>query len=315
MSMPARSRDRRSWLGGSDAAAVLGVSSWTTPVELYLQKIGEAANDDEVSEARRKLFERGRRLEPVIREMVIDKLRADGHDVQLLAKNRRYRHPRYRFLSCEIDFELLLDGEHVNADAKSVNHYARDKWGEAGSEDIPIEYAAQFMHGLDVSPGERRRCLVAALRSFDDVDIYWTKRDDETIEGMRAKLVSFWTEHVVPRVPPDPRKFSDVRALFPASNKSSIAATPEILEKVEQLRQVVKQARELKQADQQLRFEIAQFMGPYALLTNGVRNLISWDQEERSRFELEAFKREHADWYQLYLKTDLGRAMRFAAKR
>lgn len=313
--MALRANDRRGWLGGSDAAAVLGVSSWLTPVELWQQKVGAAANDDDVSEARRKLFKRGKLLEPVIREMVIDKLRADGHDVQLLAKNRRYRHKVYKFLSCEIDFELLLDGEHINADAKSVNHYARDKWGEIGSENIPIEYAAQFMHGLDVAPGRRGRCLVAALRSFDDVDIYWTRRDDETIEGMRAKLVEFWTEHVVPKVPPDPRKFSDVRALFPTSNKSSIEATPEILAKVEQLRKVTDQLRDLRQADEALRFEIAEFMGPHSLLTNGVRNLISWDEQDRKRFELDAFKREHPDWYQLYLKTGNSRAMRFAARR
>jgi hypothetical protein len=77
-----------------------------------------------------------------------------------------------------------------------VTGFARKKWGEVDTEDVPIEYAAQFMHGLMVTG--RRMCLVAALRSFDDVDLYWTLRDDETIAGMREKLVDFWLDHVQP---------------------------------------------------------------------------------------------------------------------
>ena len=280
-------------------------------MELWQQKVGIAAND--VDEARERVFKRGRLLEPVIREMTITKLRDEGHEVRLLNKNKRHTDARHRFLRSEIDFEILLDGEETNVDAKSVNAYARKEFGTEGTDQIPIYYTAQFMHGLGITG--RRRCLVAALRSFDDVDLYWIERDDETIAAMREKMVAFWTEHVVPRVPPDPRKFSDVRALFPTAIKSSIAATQEIADKVKQLRKVSTQLRDLKQADEQLRFEIASFMGEHALLTNGVRNLISWDQQERKRFELDAFKREHPDWYQLYLKTDQGRAMRFAAKR
>lgn len=312
VSMPAH--DRAKHLGGADAAAVLGVSSWTTPVELWQQKVGLAANDDH-NEARERIFKRGRALEPFIRDMVIDKLRDEGHDVKLLAINQRYFHPKHKFLTAEIDFELRLDGEDVNGDAKSVNWAARKKWGEEGTEDIPIEYAAQFMHGLDVTPGKRKRCLVAALRSFDDVDIYWTVRDDETIDGMRAKLVEFWTQHVVKKTPPDPAKFSDIRALFPASKPASIEATPEIVAKVARLREIGAATRELEGEEERLKFDIGRFMGAHALLTQGVRNLISWESQPTKRFDLKAFKRSHPDWYELGCKNDVGRVMRFAAKR
>lgn len=305
---------RRAWIGGSDAAAVLGISSWKTPVELWTQKVGRAANDD-VSEARERMFKRGRRLEPFIRDMVIDKLRDDGHEVTLLAKNKRYRDPQFPFIRTEIDFELAVDGEEVNGDAKSVNSHARKAWGAEGTDEIPLEYTAQFMLGLGVAPGHRRRCLVAALRSFDDVDIYWVQRDDETIAAMREKLVAFWTEHVVPKVAPDPRKFADMRMLFQRDNGSSIEATPDVLALADRLRACQAEIKERQGLEEQLKFEIARYMGPHALLTNGVRDVLSWADQETRRFDSRAFKRDHRDWYELFSKTTTERVMRWAARR
>jgi hypothetical protein len=123
--------------------------------------------------------------------MVIDKLRERGLEVELLECNSRYVDPEHPFLSCEIDFELRLSGaleiggiEWVfgrahQCDAKSVTGFARKKWGEEDSEDVPIEYAAQFMHGLMVTgpallPGRgaalvrRRRHLLDGARRRDD---------------------------------------------------------------------------------------------------------------------------------------------------
>lgn len=311
MSTPAH--DRTKYLGGSDVAAVLGVSDWATPVELWQQKVGLAANEPDP--ARQRIFARGQRLEPVICEMVVDKLRDEGHDVEVLARNQRYYHPKFKFLTAEIDLELRIDGEEVNGDAKSVNWSSRKKWGEVGSEDVPIVYAAQFMHGLDVTPGRRRRCLAAALRSFDDVDIYWTVRDDDTIEAIRAKLVDFWENHVVTQVAPDPEKFSDISALFQHDDGRSIEATEAIVEKVDALREIATLRKALNREEEELKFDIAQFMGAHALLTRGVRNLITWETGEIERLDLRSFKSKHPDWYALFKKSTRQRVMRIAGAR
>ena len=41
--------NRRTYLGGSDTAAILGLSPWKSPLELYLEKIGEAPEQDRKS--------------------------------------------------------------------------------------------------------------------------------------------------------------------------------------------------------------------------------------------------------------------------
>jgi predicted phage-related endonuclease len=52
---------RRLGIGGSDLAAICGISKWRTPVHVYLEKLGEAP-EDQMSEA----AEWGTRLEPLI---------------------------------------------------------------------------------------------------------------------------------------------------------------------------------------------------------------------------------------------------------
>ncbi|MBP8176175.1 MAG: YqaJ viral recombinase family protein, partial [Xanthomonadales bacterium] len=262
--------DRSEFLGGSDAAAVMGLSPWATPVELWQQKTGRAPKP-KVTQARQRMFDRGHKLEPFIRDMVVDKLRDQGLDVELLTSNARYIDPEFPFLRCEVDFELLVrgstvigsqivefKGEHINCDAKSVSGFARQKWGDVDTEDVPIEYAAQFMHGLMVTG--RRYCLVAALRSFDEVDVFWTVRDDETIAGMRPRLVRFWVDHVQTNRAPDPIDFDDIKALFPTDDGGAVEATKDIAEKVDRLRETRDEIKRLQEIEEALAFEVGNYI-------------------------------------------------------
>ena len=286
-------RDRTKFIGGSDAAAVMGLSPWATPVELWQQKTGRVPKPDPDPAALRR-YERGHRLEPFIREMAIAKLQDMGLQVELLACNETYVDPEHPFLACEIDFELSItgtlvigdeefafDGEHINADAKSVTGFARKKWGETDTEDVPIEYAAQFMHGLMVTG--RRLCLVAALRSFDDVDIFWTLRDDETIAAMRPKLVSFWIDHVLGDTPPDPIVFDDIKALFPRDDGSTVEATDDIAAMVERLRMVKAEIKAREDIAEDLQFRIGDFISPHAILRFKGAEIATWRAQSDTR--------------------------------
>lgn len=299
--------DRSKFLGGSDMAAVMGVSPWKTPVELWMEKTGQSVHED-TDPAREKRLARGKKLEPFIIDMVIDKLRAEGHEVQLIRCNERYVDPEHPFLACEIDMELLLDGEHINGDAKSVHGFARKKWGDEHTEDVPIEYAAQFMHGLGITG--RSRCLVAALSSFDDVSIYWVNRDDETIAAMRAKAVQFWTDCVLGGAKPDPIEFGDIKALFPLDDGTSIEATSNIADKVIRLSGVKSQIKDLEDEEARLQFDIANFISPHALLTFGGREIASWKAQQARRFDQKRFAEAHPDLVPAFTTTTTQRVLR-----
>lgn len=302
--------DRASFLGGSDAAAVLGVSPYTTPLELWQEKTGRKARDFS-DPKRRATLERGKKLEPFIREMVVAKLADLGCDVEVVGVNRRFDDNELEFLSCEIDFELRITGvmaiggaevafvDHViNADAKSVTGFARKKWGDVDTEDVPIEYAAQFMHGLGITG--RDYCLVAALRSFDDVDIYWCVRDDETIAAMRARMLAFWRDHVLADIAPDPLTFDDVKALFPLDNGLAIEATDEV-EKIAQDYLAVRSKRiQFEKDEDELKLALTKYIAPHTRLTYRGADLLTWKGQNDTRLDqsalaaAELFKRDVA---------------------
>lgn len=322
---PAVMPDRTKFLGGSDVAAVMGLSPWATPVELWMQKTGRAPRE-EITPQRQKMFDRGHKLEPFIRDMVIAKLEEMGLTVKLVAINQRYSDEKHPYLACEIDFELVLtgeieiggklytlDAEHINADAKSVSGFARKKWGMEDTEDVPIEYAAQFMHGLGITG--RGKCLVAALRSFDDVDIYWTLRDDETIDAMRAKSVEFWENHVLADVAPDPLNFSDIKLMFPSDNGQATEATPEIAEKVLTLRNVKAKIKALEQDEEDLTFAIGEFISPNALLKFAGAEIASWKAQSTSRLDQKLLKEELPEICSKYSKTTTGRVLRLKTQK
>ena len=312
--------NRKTFLGGSDAAAVMGLSPYATPVELWQRKTGRV--EEQVDARMEKMRARGHKLEPFIRDMAIDRLRDDfGLHVELVAVNQRYADLTYPFLACEIDFELRLtgttaidgeevtfDGELVNADAKSVTGFARKKWGaEEATEDVPIEYAAQFMHGLMVTG--RRYCLVAALRSFDDVDIYWTVRDDETIAAMRRRELAFW-HHVTSDTPPDPLEFSDIKALFPLDNGAAIEATDEIAEKVAQYKRIKAEIKNYTEAEKALQYEIAEFIAPNSRLTVGGKDVLTWKAQNWTGLDEGALRQAHPALFAEFCKTKVIRVMR-----
>lgn len=298
--------DRTKYVGGSDVAAILGLSPWHTPVEIWLLKTGKKV--EEISKEQQRRFDRGHKLEPFIRDMVIDKLIDLGNDVELIECNKRYYDPEHPWMSVEIDFELMLNGEHINCDAKSVTGFASKKWGEEDTEEVPIEYAAQFMAGLMVT--DRRRCLVAALRSFDDVDIYWTLRDDETIAAMREKVVRFWYAHVLDGVPPDPLDFDDVRLLFPCDDGTHVDATQEIYDKVKELAYTKKEIKALEDIEERLKIDIAEFISPHAILKFNGKQIASWKGQNNTRLNMEKFKEEQSDMFFKYAHTNIIRVLR-----
>ena len=128
--------DRRTYLGGSNAGAVMGLGAYgNTPLTCYLAKIGEGAEE---SDPKRELFlQRRKRWEGPIIEMLREEF-----DGEIVAVNPRYRDSEYDFLAAEIDFEWRdADGSIQNGEIKTVSPFAygeRDGWGDAGNERPPI---------------------------------------------------------------------------------------------------------------------------------------------------------------------------------
>lgn len=77
--------NRHGFIGGSDAAAILGVSPWKSAVDLYLEK-----TEPQPERAETPALRRGKRLEPYICDMLTAE-----HGLQLVRRNERYADPEH----------------------------------------------------------------------------------------------------------------------------------------------------------------------------------------------------------------------------
>jgi putative phage-type endonuclease len=254
--------DRTKFIGGSDVGAILGISPWKSPFQLYQQKIG--AYVEEITPSKQRILDRGHRWEPIVLEMLVDELQERGHSVEVMATNRRYTDPELPFLACELDAELLIDCVEVNAEIKTANRFAAAGWGVYDAEDIPIYYAAQGMHGLMIKP--RQRVVFAAVTGFDDRPmIRWMDRDEETIAAIRAKEIAFW-QRIQNMDPPDPETADDVKWLYQRDGGTAIEADSDLIALCDDLKNLKATAKAVEAQIELLATRIKARMGEAAVL-------------------------------------------------
>lgn len=235
--------DRRRYVGGSDISGILGLQPprWRTALQIWERKTAEELpTEEETPREQRKRLARGHVVEPLVARM-LEVL----HGITGAQRGRRYVDADYPYFAAEIDLELPLEAvahlfasadeagmgsdpdEIVNVEIKTVHPFAAGEWGEEGTEDVPIHYAAQVYWGLGVT--RRRYALCAALFGADDLVLYPIVADDVTIAGMRAKAAAFWTDHVVRGIPPAPSTLADAAALWPTDDGSVVEADEAIV--------------------------------------------------------------------------------------
>lgn len=161
---------RANGLGGSEIAAVLGLSKWESPLSLWLRKAQQIPLDDEDKSE----MEAGRRLEDAICQKF-----ADVHDLGgLLQPAATYRHADRPWQIANPDrFIYDMDGE-VEALLEAKFAIYDEEWGTPGTDEIPPYYLAQTRWYLDVfgldtcfvevfvgSQGEFREYIVRADES------------------------------------------------------------------------------------------------------------------------------------------------------
>jgi predicted phage-related endonuclease len=312
--------DRRRFIGGSNAAAIMGVGAYgNTALTCYLAKIGEG---EEEMDARQRLFlERRKRWEGPIVEMLREEFGGN-----IVAINQRYQDPAHDFIAAEIDFEWADEnGEIQNGEIKTCSPFAfgeRQGWGEEGTADIPVHYAAQVMHGLGVM--RRQTCIVAAMVGLDTMLFYRLERDEETIAAIREEEVRFWTEHVVPRVPPDPVSYDDCLRLALRMRGKPVEIDDATAERVEQLRLIRANQKALDGDESAIKFEILDYIrrawlleagaaieDNAVLLRNGLK-IATYNLQSTRRIDVERLREEQQAIAAEYTKSTSTRVLRIS---
>ena len=283
--------DRSKLLGGSDIAAVLNLSPWKTRLDLWRDK-----TTPRVEGPRRAVLTRGIRWEGAVAEMLVERLESEGHKVEIVASNRRYRDAEHPFMAAEIDFEIRLDDaeEITNVELKTVHPFRLREWGESGTDTLPVHYTAQVAHGLGVT--RRRRAMLAALFGADELRAYPVEVDDETIAGLRARAVAFWTDHVLAGIAPEPTTLEDLSKLFDRDNPDArpLLADEALAEQVMRLRAINAEVKAREAEAEAIEFSIKRAMRDCTTLVmpNG-KTAVEWKQRSGAYLDETALKEAH----------------------
>lgn len=245
---------RRSYITGTDAACLLGISKWGSPMSVWLDKRGEAE-----PKAENEAMEWGKRLERSILQAYAD------------------ANPGNEFVFCD-GYELVTNSEFPRlgasldgwnrtlacpVDAKNIR-FASEEWGDAGTDRFPNYYKTQL--SVQMAMTGAKFAQLAVLFSGQDFRIYTYERDDELIAKINEAAETFWAECMegdkVPSVGGDSASTEWIRKHMSVGDKDKkVVATEDIADTIVKLKQTKETIKSLENIQAQYENKVKEFLG------------------------------------------------------
>ena len=179
-------RERMKGVGGSEMAAILGLSPWQGPHDVWARKTGRMPEQEDTFR-----FKVGRFFEAPIAQLYADRER-----VSLSRIDGLMRHPTAPIVGTPD--RLIVAGKNRGLEIKTASPSYRHHWGEEEyTDDVPNYYLVQvatYMMLADLPEWD-----IAVMFGFQERDmrIYRVQRDAE-LEGMLIyRATTFWNRFVL----------------------------------------------------------------------------------------------------------------------
>lgn len=283
---------RRTGIGSSDIAGVLGLSPWASPYTVWADKRGLVPPVEQT-----EAMEVGTELEEPIARLF---QRRHGRPVRRV--RAILRHPLYSFALANVD--RVTDGGDAVVEIKATSR----RW-----ERVPDHYMVQVQWQLGVTGLEYGYFVPLMGTRLDSVLI---RRDDELIEDMLEAASRFW-QQVHDGIEPGPTA-SEADARIMALLHPGDPALPPVeltdnlvaLDALERYRQA-KAAEERAKADKdEAANELRSILGDATKATVDGRTVITWSRFTDDRLDGKALKAEHPEIYARFVREGPRQAFR-----
>lgn len=318
----AQLKERKTGLGGTDAAAILGLSKFKTPMDVYFDKTSDLM-DVKPNEA----MQRGIKLEKFVKQAYIKSTGFHVDDV-----HQTYRHAEHDFMLANLD-GWRPDNESI-VEFKTASNYMKHEWGDPGTDEIPRDYLLQVAHYAIVKNVERVDIgvLFGDKQFFDniivlmqdqfsipylvqelsyDFRIYTYIKHKDLEDRLIEREHNFWHEHVLKRQMPELKTLQDYQKAFPIGTERKIEATPDIVTNLNSFSELKNRYQE---EEKKIKLACVDTLkeSSYLILNNmdDEKILASYRNKSRSSFDMENFKKDHPDLYEQYKKTTTYRELK-----
>ncbi len=210
---------RKKGIGGSDIAGICGLSSYASPLSIYLDKTDQVPRDDKENIA----MELGLELEPFLSKKFIKWIsEKEGLAIELKKMPWILQHDKIDYFLVSLDrwFEHPQKG-NCPVELKTTTEFKREQWRD---DEVPDEYYLQCQWQLFITGW--KWCYLAFLIGNRTFDVKVIGRNEKVIENLKNKGTVFWEENIIKNQPPAPIGLaSDTEALkilYPEEYSDSI---------------------------------------------------------------------------------------------
>ena len=288
---------RKLGITGTDLGGLTGISKYSTPIKVYLDKTGELEPIDD-----NEAMYWGRVMEDVIAKEFQSRNKVKVNKVNAILK-----HPEYEWALGNIDRLITNEaGEKGILEIKTVSEYIKISWD---GEEVPPQYMVQLQWYMFVT-GTTFGYFAALIGGNKYVQKY-VERDDELINMLLDIAKDFWENNLIKKVPPlvDGSEASTelLKSLYPESEAGAEVQLPD--EAIE----LIEKRRELKAKSKELDVEIADCENKLKDLLKdkeiGIINdfKVIWKSQSRTSIDTKKLKAEEPELFKKYSKTSLYR--------
>lgn len=302
-----KTKDREEWkelrshyIGGSDAAAVVGLNPFKSAYTLWADKTKQ------IPEFTGNLAtEVGTYLE----EFVAKKF-SEETGKKVRRNNRSMINDKYPWAIANIDREIV--GENAGLEIKTTSeiNLKRFKNGE-----YPANYYCQCVHYMAVTGKDK--WYLAVLIGNRDFKWFAIERDEDEINALMQSERDFWklVEAKTPPAPDGSASTSEtVNTIYPEAN-GNIVNLIAYDDAIFQYIAIAKQIKELKAIQDELANNVKVFMADSGA-GESEKYRVSWPSSVRRTFDINGFEKDHPNMdLSEYYKTSNVRTFRVTEKK
>lgn len=271
---------RSHYIGGSDAAAVVGLNTFSSPYALWAEKTGRIPGFDG-----NLATEVGTYLE----EFVAQKF-AEETGKKVRKCNQSFFNSDYPFAIANIDREIV--GEDAGLEIKTTDsmNLKRFKDGE-----YPANYYCQCIHYMAVTG--KARWYLAVLIGNKEFKWFTIERDEDEINALMTAEAEFW-ERVKSDTPPavdgTGATTEAISTIYADDDSCDAVDLYAYTSDLRQYMELKSQIKELEAAADEMANRIKSFMGTSGGgECDGFR--VSWKSQTRRTFDSKRFAEENPD--------------------
>ena len=275
---------RKSGIGSSEVATIVGLNPWETPYQLWRRKVGIDPPKEE-----NFAMKAGHYLEDAVSRFWHD---ATGRDIiKRSAGDWIIRDNKHPFLQVSPDRTYWLGESRANDDKGILE--CKTTQMSIDADDLPKHWFCQVQYQLGVA-GYTQGSLawLCSARDFGYTDITLVP---DFYEWLTDEVARFWTDNIQGGKEPDAVDVSDVLLKYNRhTNGKSIEVSDDVFQAYLQLKDVRKELAELDERKESLEAKIKLAFTDAEALTHDGQTIATWRSPKPSRrFDAKRFQADY----------------------